>query len=508
MKYYSLLIGSNGILIKFNNNYKTLKSIFIKNFNEEIDTVKDFFKINTKSNLILFLDNIGQNYNHKKFPNLMPWDLKQIVNRKFNFEIPINDLRAKIYLGKDKATKENKFVFISSGIDNYIKYVLDFVDTIPNIINGIYMFPLESQNILQNIFKKLHLIKKKKPKWTLLLLQNQISGIRQIVFKENQIMFTRFLESSENGFENRDLKTKILFYENDIIKTISFIKRFSIDFKSNDLIIISITSNDIKTILNKINLQNIKTFFFTPFESKILFNKKIAIKSDELFCDDILEKSIIFSPKVFKFFTIEMKTIQQLLLSYSIIKYLFIIIFCIFTYFASINLFLFIKYKINIIKLNNELEKTVKTFEEEKKDNEMLKTKQVDFIIENGILYEALTGIDNNILKHFNIITNNKSFLTSIQITNLKWELLNFNSKQILENKNIYKNKISVNFNFLNPEGKADNLVENYNAFTKNLNPIFLNDKLNFYINPIQMENLNFKNEYLTHPSQFTIMEN
>lgn len=507
MKYYSILIGSNGILIKFNKNYKTVRSIFIKNFNEEIETVKKFFLKNKRSNIVLFLDNIGQNYNHKKFPNLMPWDLIKIVNRKFNFEIPITDLRAKIFLGKNKETKDNQFIFISSTIEEVIKQTLDFIETIPNIISGIYMFPLESQNFVKSIFKKLNLIKKNKPKWTLLLIQNKISGIRQIVFKGTQLMFTRFLESSDNDFENKDLKTKILFYENDIIKTISFIKRFSTDFKSTDLIIISLTNNDIKNIFTKIHLQNIKTFFFTPAESKLLVHKKIKIDLEEQFFDNILEKSIIFSPKVFKFFTLEMKTLQNLLLYYSIIKYLFIIIFCIFAYFMSIGIFLFTKYKISKTNLNNELQTIMQTSDNSKKNDEMLKSIQVDFIVDNAILYEVINNFNNKILDNFDIILKNQNLLTSIQITNLKWELLNFNNINILTETNKYKNKISVNFNFLNPDSKADVLIDNYNNFTKTITPIFSTDKLNFNLNLIKIENLNLKNDYLLYPSKFIITD-
>ena len=77
MKYYSVMIGPNGVWLKMNKNKKVLNDIFIEKsvFSEHKEDMQNFFKQDKISSIYIFLDNLTQNYTRKRFPLLNPIDL-------------------------------------------------------------------------------------------------------------------------------------------------------------------------------------------------------------------------------------------------------------------------------------------------------------------------------------------------------------------------------------------------------------------------------------------------
>lgn len=499
-KYFTIIIGSYGLYVKLNDGRKLLENIFLKELSEEsIKEILPIFKKYSKAKITILLDNIGQNYTIKKFPlNIGMFNILKVVNRRFNFEISKNDLRAKIFVGKSDDKKDLEYLFASSPVDNLLYDVIEFIEAIPNFLVGIYMIPLESQNLLKVLTKKLN-IDNGKTKWILLLLENKVSGIRQIAFKNNKLVFTRFLYNID---ENMDGKSKILLYENDITRTIGFIKRFLNNFKIEDLYIISITTNPIKNIFSKAQLSNIKSYYFTPSEiSSLIFNKKNNTAIDDEFCDFLLQNFIMNGKKVLKFST---KSIKNAVFALNINRYLKIlscISSCLLIYALCFCIYVFFLYFVNMQTLKTNLKQQENELSE-KKNSEILKDKNIDNIIEIGMLYDYIKDNSVSPFKYFNFFK--KTLVNENKIEKFYWKLDNFDAENFRKKVLQVDYNIKVNLKNNDATGASDSMILTFNNYKTEkeaeLSKSFIINKFD-----IDKNKIDFNKKYFNYPVEINL---
>ena len=494
LKYFSIIIGSQGINVRLIKKDEIVFNEFFTSFEEEQkNIVKHIFLDNSHTKIYIFLVTIGQNYAIKKFPlQINLFEVKKLVNRKFDFEIPKTDLRTKISCGTNKATKEWEFLFVSSPIEEILKNVLSFIETLPNFLAGIFMIPLESINIIKDLSKHLKLVGKNKPKWILFLIENKASGIRQIAFRDEKLIFTRFLY---NLNEQADRRSKILYFENDISRTIGFMKRFGSDFNNKDLLVIGATNNDTKNIFANSDLKMLKTHYFSSEEIATMMFKRIPNISNYQYMDKIFERYVVSKKSVFPFFTPDLKNIKTLLKLNHILQYVLIIFIGLFIYMASTIL---VKLAISLYK-NSEVSRQIENINKQiTKTNEssILKNKNVNKIIELGSLYLEVQKVNDDFYKSIN----NMSALTynNTKINNIKYNLNGFDKKKI-QNSKIKKN-FEVNLTIKNPTQTAESIVELFNTYKTEVQPKL---QENFKMKEMNIINLDFSKKYENY--QFTI---
>lgn len=499
LRYFSIIIGGYGINIRLIEKDNVVFNEFFDSFgDEQIEQVKEIFKNNPHTKIYILLDNIGQNYTIKKFPlQINIFELKKLVNRKFDYEIPKTDLRTKIFCEANKKSKEWEYLFVSSPIEDILKNVLSFIDKLPNLLVGIFMLPLESTNIVKVLTKKLKLTGKLKPKWILLLVENKISGIRQIAFKNEKLIFTRFLY---NLNEQPDKKSKVLFFENDISRTIGFMKRFGSDFNNNDLFILGITTSDTKNVFNGSDLKMIRSRYFSSEEVAGLIFKGEKNFGNYKYSDRIFEKYIVCKKSVFPFFTTELKSIKYLLGVNRILKYILAASFLLFLYLLitiSINYGIFHVKANDISKNIDEINKKI----EVENNTEILSDSNINKIIEVGALYSEIKNIDDNFYK----LTNNMTVLTykDTKIKDFSYTLDGFNHKSIASSK--LKKKFHINLLINNNAPySAESLIATFNAYKKVVEPNLLK---NFVFEELNLKELDFNNKYRDYQFEIDLEE-
>lgn len=495
LRYFSIIIGGYGINIRLIEKNKIVFNEFFDLFGEEqIKQVSELFINNPHAKIYILLDNIGQNYSIKKFPlQINIFELQKIVNRKFEYEIPKTDLRTKIFCGANRNSKEWEYLFVSSPIEEILRNVLDFIDKLPNFLVGIFMLPLESTNIIKALTKKIKLTGKTKPKWILLLIENKISGIRQIAFKNGRLIFTRFLY---NLNEQPDKRSKVLFFENDISRTIGFMKRFGSDFNNNDLLILGITTSDIKNVFNSSDLKMIKSHYYSAEEvAKMLFKGEKNF-SDYRYCDRIFEKYIISKKAIFPFFTTELKNIKNLLNVNSILNYVLIIVFCLFLYLlATISVNFGISY-VKTNDINSQIE-LLKKDADKKSNTKILNDSNINKIIAVGTLYSEIKSINDNIyhnIDDISIVTHN-----NVKIKNFVYNLDGFDHKALASSKT--KKTFHVNVLLRNDSTlSAESIIELFNSYKKIVQPAL---SKHFTFEELNIKKLDFGKKYYDY--QFDI---
>lgn len=496
-KFFTVSIGNNGSIVLLNSKNRIIEHYFFTEIQSEENRqiLLELFNHNKKIPIYFILDNIGQNYNIKTFPNVNFFDLKNIVNRKFKYNIPEDDLKEKRYLGYDKALKQWKYMFISSPVDGLLKEWIDFVGEIDNILNGVYMLPLESEKILKKLKQKLKIKNiKNKTYWDIILIRNGISGFREITFFNNKLVFTRILNEDLSDQEHFNTQ----FREN-ILRNIEYLKRFYSNFKEDKLNIYTITDEEVKTFIKESTIKNslhIKAFSYEQFAGLFGLTKKINHFLD---CGDIIcEELIMFDKKIISFSTKEMKrlaiisNITGLLQKFVIL--LFTILFCIILF----GSFSFIRNEFKIKKLNTDFKKATNTLENKKKQEFGEGISNIDDIINITVFYLQIKEVRKN---PFDAVTKFASSITDSVITSsVKWKI-NKSSRDI-----IYGGKESLTFDssLINKSGKIDDLFKIYDNTNQTLQTNLSNYNVKLSSLP---KNINFNTTYYSFPLKIDLVE-
>jgi len=489
-------LGDRGAIITLQKGKEIAKKLFVSKLTiEAMEKLKQFFHTNKRAPIYILLDTIGQNYNHKTFPAVNRFDLYSLVKRKFEQEIPKKDLKGKIFIDRDKATKKWNYLFISTPIDSPLKEWLNFVNKLQNRLHGIYFLPLEMQNFASQLLKNMQFTKNLRPKWLLIITQNKVSDLRQIATNEDVLIFTRLL-SQESMKLNFGEKLK-----NDILRTCEYLRRFSTTFKMKDLMVITITDQEMKKQLENVKIQNINFVKFTPFEIAQNFKLSKTVANKDSKCFDILMASIFLqSKKVLKFYDIRISQINRLFIIFNLLKKttiafatLILAIFILRIYFKTTS-------DMKIKKIVQEISDKTKLLQARKEEEFGLEKENVEEIIEIGSISQLISKAKKDPRVSFDKFYNTQK---NLSITyNINWFINNFDFENLDKN---FKVNATYEVILLNDTGNIDDLFKNFDLFSKRINTNFAKDKVNYSKLP---SNIDFNKKYYSFPIKVNIEEN
>ncbi len=496
-KVITINVGNKGIVLSIKGNNKIFEKLFIDNFNQEtLPVVSEFFAKYKKLNAYIILDTVAQNYNYKIFPPLNYFDLQKIVIRRFNSEIPKNDLKQRKFLYKNPIDKRSVYLFISASTDSPLKEWLNFFKTIPNNLLGIYMLPLETVDFAKKIMVSSGMKKviTEKNKWILITFNDRTSDLRQVAIFNNNIAFTRLISLDSAGDNLAE------FAKNDIIRTSEYIKRFDAEFTFDKLNIITILDQKNKEALKDLKIEKTIILNYTPHDiAKELNLGNGTIENDEKYSDLLLTLFISKNRSRMRFGNFMLNLIYNIVLLLNLIKKAaaaFILLILI--SFVSV-IFLNILYKSKLVKLNEELSKNKEILQSKSEEKFGMDSEDVDRIIDAGNLKDIFDS------KYVDPIPGFESFSVAqgdIALTYaLKWTIENFDYQSTSGNNTI---KATYDISIINPDGDANKLFNKYDSLSTRLRDTYKNNLTGITTLP---NNINFSKKYLTYPIKVEITE-
>lgn len=490
-------IGNKGTILSVIGVNRVIDTFFLETFNQDsLPTVLEFFKKYKNLNAVIMLDTVAQNYNYKIFPPLNYFDLQNMVNRKFNTEIPKNDLKQKRFLYKNGLDKRSVYLFISASIDSPLKEWLNFFNVVSNNLVGIYMVPLEAEDLAKKILSSngMKYSLKKKNNWILIVFNNRTSDLRQVAIFNNSIAFTRLL-SLDSVKENL-----AEFARNDIIRTSEYIKRFDTNFSFDKLTIITILDPENKAALRELKMEKALFFNYTPFEiSKLLKLGGNYVKKDEKFFDVLMSLFSMNNSRKIRFGNQKINITNTLIKTFTAIKSAIVIL--ILSTIASFAYNILTSGNDNRIieNLNLELNKNKEILQSKTNNNLNVKTGDIDQIIDAGLLKDVLDA------KYMNPVDTFQRFVEAQKgnalTYNLRWHIENFDYQDA---KGIKSAKTLYDISIINPEGTASKLFSRYDALNLKLKETFKEQMTGITNLP---NNINFSQRYLTYPIKVEIMD-
>ncbi|MBV0899910.1 MAG: hypothetical protein KTV77_04130 [Wolbachia endosymbiont of Fragariocoptes setiger] len=287
---FILLIGKEGITLLYLQNNSLSKRYFIKNTNSS--AVSDLVLCLTgdkKAPLYLVLNNTDQTYLHQYIPNVSKISSYLSIRAKMDTFADRYDISTASLITKPSEFNPNwEYLIVLSNVNHLIEYWLNVFLEIGSNFKGILMLPLEMSSIARKVLYK------NSGKWQVLVFSTKTGGYRQIVMKDNKIIFTCLIP-----FSGEILPGIIAggIYQ-DVKNTIQLLTKFG--FQQNDSVDLCIVvQEEIKSNLSVINFSEKNVLILTPYELSILLKLELAVSEKDKFCDTvILFHSFINKPEI------------------------------------------------------------------------------------------------------------------------------------------------------------------------------------------------------------------
>lgn len=500
---FVITIGDFGAIIALHNGNAIKSSTFIETLNDESKvTLKNLFDERKSTPIRILLDNLDQTYKNKSYPLVSLTSLRSIAKREMNSDGDKNSFKNYIPFipNKSSGIKKSECLFISISrsemIDEWVKILLE----LPNRLVGIYALPVESFRLINILKKKITQpinSKSKAHNLNCLIIQNKIGGIRQIVYSERGIVFTRIVTYD---ITEVDWLEK---YEQDIYSTFEYLKRSFPNINITDLRITNILSEQILVHLRKLDNIELKIINYTPHQVAQEIGYKNLLTPDEVYCDLLISKVFSKEKKVLKFTTPQIIALEKLFLallsSYALNG---IIVVTIFFTIVSIALFFgktrsLVKEAENkkIVALQN-MNKTITTASKEDLE-ENNKSPNVENIIDLGKIDEHLKSVGKDFTKMYLELNFIRSYNT--KLNNFIYTLQDFT---YINPGSLTRYTVNISGKILNKTGDIDDLFNGFDRLSNITKKSFPNSEVTYKEIP---RSVDFTKKYYDYPIEFTI---
>jgi hypothetical protein len=223
-KSFTLLIGDEGAILVLMQGATVLRRLFAASAQmEHTAAFADLMRNNPRVPISLLMDVIDQQYSRHTFPPVSAMSIAGLVARRIERDFKPEDMKNALKLGRDKAgRKEWQYLIIALANTPHIQRWLDFILELPNRCRGIYLLPLEMQQIIPAL-----MVNTKEAAalpWQLLISHNKVSGFRQVVLHNGNLVFTRVSQMIE------DATPPVIAgsIEQEIISTLEYLRRMNL----------------------------------------------------------------------------------------------------------------------------------------------------------------------------------------------------------------------------------------------------------------------------------------
>jgi hypothetical protein len=499
-------IGDRGALVALYHGTKTKHKILVKELNSASEKqLKEIFFKNKSASVHIMLDTTDQSYKRKAYPSVKKGDLKQIIKRDMALDKNKNNIGNFIIFDNKKSlngnNKRRECLFVSASISDSIGKWIAFILEMPNRTSGIYMLPVESFAMFQLLKNSVNLKFNhgtKRNDIYCLITQTKVGGLRQTIFSNEGIIFTRTLSY------NIDDEGAMEKYEHDIYSAFEYLKRLLPDLRILEFDIINILPKKNLDEIEKINNVELNLINFTPSKAALESGYNTLITPGSNYCDLLISRVFASSNnKILKFTTAKILFFEKL---FSILKAthyfnaLLILAFCgliLFNSFSRGESYEQVE-AAKIVKLASvqNLSKVKKTAPE---GSQVIKGKgsaSIDRIVdigENNNLFAPITQKFGNISSDLEFIRDSKITLDRITYT-----LPNFDEKTLARGKYA----LSFSGKLVNESGDIEDLFKIFDTLVAKAEKDISDKKIRHNELP---RNIDFNKRYYSMPVNFTI---
>jgi len=501
-----ITIGEHGTVVSAYSGSKTLSKLFIDILDEKSQNhIKEAFSKIKSAPIYIMLDTADQIYRKKNYPLVKKGDLKQIIKRDLSSDADRESIKNYIILEDKNHTKlkerknwETLFINapLSENANSWIKFLLE----LPNELAGIYMLPIETialfKKLKPSIIKRSK-INSKRNQIYCLIVRNRASQVRQIVFSQQGMIFTRVVDYNfENG---GDLEK----YEHDIYSTFEYLKRLHSDLKISEFEVINILAKNDLDKITKISNVELNFVNYTPNEVAQEIGYGDLLPNDSAYLDLVISKCFYENKKkVLRFSLPKIEFFHKFFLGLKSTYYANLTLLATISIFSILTVFEQEKSSASIA--NSEMKKIsftedlaklnrINIDDLENSEEQISAERIVDFGKNEETFYSAQQGFIG-IYDRLKFIREN-----NVRIAKISYQIFNKDAKNTQTLKNF---TLKFNGEIKNSSGDIENLFQDFDSLTSQVASNFKNKTIKHSELP---RNIDFSKKYYSLPVDFTI---
>ena len=456
-------IGEDGLILTLVGNKKTIARVFASSpAISDRREVHSLLLKNPSVPIYVLLDSIEQTYTKQTLPAVSPLAIGKLVKKRLERDFAKTDIKGAIPLGRDdKGRKDWLYTFVSTPPTPAILEWLEYFSSLQNDVAGIYLLPLEFQNIAKDINKVLFKGDVESRKWQVIVTFNKTGGFRQVVLQDGKVVFTRLIRMGNETMPDIIAGN----VEQEIINTIDYLRRlgFSDDHGMN---IILIVSSELKASLETTKIRGKPLLLFTPFDLAKELGYESAVSKTDKFADILLSFMFSGHRHVLKLQNPKAKSLDRVFLAQKYSSVAMMVIVPMIIIYSIMNIADIIGIKGDISKLEIKKSQTEKEWSEVKNTGEY-DIDEAKKIVDVSLLVNKLKEENKNPLDIL------EKFITS-DIKHTKLESFNWNyvKNYSVEGK---EGQLSAIFNlkFIVEGSNLDQMFSSYDILVKRTNGSF-----------------------------------
>ena len=512
-KSFVVTIGNYGAVVALHDGNEIKSKIFLDDLTEEakID-LKTLFTKNSFIPVAVILDTIDQSYKKKTYPLIKKSDLEHIVKRDLSSDGDNESFKGYIITdNKKKSAKKNgqiiapatrrECLFVSTSNSEIVANWVNFLLEMPNHLVGVYMLPIESFKLFELMKKDIQANSKAKnfgpENIYFLIIQNKVSGVRQIIFSDQGIIFTR---SVNYDFTAKDFLEK---YEQDIYSTFEYLKRLLPDIRISEIDIVNIFSSEVLAQINTISSSELNFINYTPYQAAVKSGYKKLLPENANYCDLLISKIFTNGKKILKFTTPKILVLEKFFTALKISNYANIALsFALLI--GIIVVFLFNNKSSELLSVAESARlSAMREFSSIKLPNpaesgltENGNAVDIERVIDFGKIDELMTAVGTDLTKFYT----NLRFLKNndVKLFSFLYSLQSFDYK----NPAAARYLVTFKGDLANKSGDIDDLFKGFDSLAAKTKKNFPKENVRYQEIP---RNIDFVQKYYTFPVEFTV---
>jgi len=288
---FVLLIGDEGaVFIHIKNNTVVARHYSPAPDAPETAALGEIVRRSPEVPLLPVLDTLDQAYIAQTLPPVSAMNVKKLMAKRTQREFAGNYLSGALLMGRDKAgRKEWQFMMAAVERAGPVAAWLSVVFQWPNPCPGIYLLPMES---IATISRLRTTLDKTGPMlsgdaWQLLVSYNKVSGLRQVICHNDQLVLTRLgqltLESTPETIAGT--------IEQEVIGTQEYLRRLSSD-EDQALDVFIIIPEEMQRHIDPSRLRARRVYLMTPHEVGTALELREATQPADRFGDVVLSTAV------------------------------------------------------------------------------------------------------------------------------------------------------------------------------------------------------------------------
>ena len=279
---FIFFIGDEGGILVHMKGATVARRLFSPSADPETSSaIRELLRSNPQIPTYVLIDMMDQSYVKHTLPPVTKFSVQKLIKRRLERDFSPEDIKGALPLGRDKDGRRDwNYLLISLASSPMLMQWMDFITELENPLRGIYLVPVESEQFIAQLRKRL--LPESKARWQLLVMNNKVGGFRQVIMKDGRLAFTRLTQAV--GDNSPEVIAGNI--EQEILNTIEYLKRLSYN-DDEALEIFVVVSDSIRNHIDPARFKNAHSVAMTPHEAAGYLQLESAALPEDHYSDVI-----------------------------------------------------------------------------------------------------------------------------------------------------------------------------------------------------------------------------